>query len=113
MHGIPEAELLRQVEEFVKEKGLEDRVDLFKKGALLAQKPGHFEDIPGITEEEKEHIRRETTRRSICAERHRLAIDKILPLDRWSQSKSLYLTIVICSLAAAVQCVVLAPILWQ
>ncbi|TFK17255.1 sugar transporter [Coprinopsis marcescibilis] len=84
LHGIPRDTLLKGVEEFAKEYGLEDKVDLFKKGALLAQSPGELETIPGITEEEKEHIRRETT-------------------HRWSQSKSLYLTIIICSLAAAVQ----------
>ncbi|EAU81614.1 sugar transporter [Coprinopsis cinerea okayama7 len=84
LHGIPEATLLRQAEEFAIDHGLEDKVDLFKKGALLAQNPADFESIPGMTEEEKEHIRRETT-------------------HRWSQSKALYMTIVICSLAAAVQ----------
>ena len=84
LHGIPQAALLQQVEGWAKEKGLEENLSLFQKGALLAQNPGALETIPGITEEEKEHIRRETT-------------------HRWRQSKDLYMTIILCSLAAAVQ----------
>ncbi|RXW19746.1 hypothetical protein EST38_g6115 [Candolleomyces aberdarensis] len=84
LHGIPRAKLVKHVEEFAKEKGLEDKVELFTKGALIAQNPGEFESMPDLSEEEKEFIRRETT-------------------HRWSQSRDLYLTIVICSLAAAVQ----------
>lgn len=53
---------MENVEEFVKEKGLEDKLGLFKKAALLAQNPKDFEKISGITEEDKEIIRRETTR---------------------------------------------------
>ncbi|KAF8970958.1 sugar transporter [Flammula alnicola] len=84
LHGIPQNILLKQVELFTKEKGLEDKTELFKKGALLAQNPRDFEDISELSEEDKEIIRRETT-------------------HRWSQSRELYMTIVICSLAAAVQ----------
>ncbi|KAH6879676.1 sugar transporter [Coprinopsis sp. MPI-PUGE-AT-0042] len=84
LHGIPEATLLKRVEEWTKEKGLEENLSLFQKGALLAQNPGDLEVIPGMTEEEKEHIRREKT-------------------HRWRQSKDLYLTVILCSLAAAVQ----------
>lgn len=53
---------MKQVEEWTREKGLEDNLSLFQKGALLAQNPGDLEIIPGLTEEEKEHIRREKTR---------------------------------------------------
>ncbi|TEB24574.1 hypothetical protein FA13DRAFT_1305986 [Coprinellus micaceus] len=84
LHGITQDELVKQVQSFANEKGFEDKVDLFTKGALLAQHPGAFESVPGMTEEDKNHIRRETT-------------------HKWSQSKDLYLTVIICSLAAAVQ----------
>ncbi|KAF5335655.1 hypothetical protein D9611_009677 [Ephemerocybe angulata] len=84
LHGIPRETLVAQVQAWAKERGFEDNIDLFTRGALLAQKPGDFESVPGITEEEKEHIRRETT-------------------HRWSQPRDLYKTVIICSLAAAVQ----------
>ncbi|KAF6752396.1 sugar transporter [Ephemerocybe angulata] len=84
LHGIPRETLVAQVQAWAKERGFEDNIDLFTRGALLAQNPGDFESVPGITEEEKEHIRRETT-------------------HRWSQPRDLYKTVIICSLAAAVQ----------
>ena len=62
LHGIPRDKLLTQVEEFAREKDLLDVVDLLKKGALLAQNPRDFENIPELDEEDKEAIRRETTR---------------------------------------------------
>jgi len=62
LHGIPRDVLMKQVESFTKEKGLEDKVDLFKKGALLAQSPKDFESFAELTEDDKEVIRRETTR---------------------------------------------------
>ncbi|PPQ73733.1 hypothetical protein CVT26_011888 [Gymnopilus dilepis] len=84
LRGIPRPKLMKQVEHFVHEKGLQDKVDLFKRAAVLAQNPNDFETQPDLSEEEKEHIRRETT-------------------HRWHQSKSMYMTIIICSIAAAVQ----------
>jgi hypothetical protein len=50
------------VEEFVGEKGFNDRLKLFQKGALLAQNPKTFESIPELDEEDKAAIRREITR---------------------------------------------------
>lgn len=44
------------------EKGLEDKIDLFKKAALLAQNPKDFEHLDLLTEEDKVVIRREVTR---------------------------------------------------
>jgi len=62
LHGIPREKLLKQVEEFAHKYGLDDKVALFQKGALIAQTPADFESVPGITEAEKEAIRREVTR---------------------------------------------------
>ncbi|KAJ7321019.1 hypothetical protein DFH08DRAFT_1085989 [Mycena albidolilacea] len=84
LHGIPKARLLSQVEEFVGEKGFNDRLELFQKGALLAQNPKTFESIPELDEEDKAAIRREIT-------------------HKWSQPRDLYLTVILCSIAAAVQ----------
>ncbi|KJA15452.1 hypothetical protein HYPSUDRAFT_72047 [Hypholoma sublateritium FD-334 SS-4] len=84
LRDIPRDELIERVERFTQEKGLKGMDELFRKAALLAQNPGDFEDIPELSEDDKIVIRRETT-------------------HRWSQSKDLYLTVIICSIAAAVQ----------
>lgn len=54
---------MKQVEEFTREKGFEDKLELFQKAALLAQNPKDFENISDLTESDKEIIRRETTRK--------------------------------------------------
>ncbi|XP_006455907.1 hypothetical protein AGABI2DRAFT_195216 [Agaricus bisporus var. bisporus H97] len=84
LYGIPREKLLQQVDDFTREYGFEDRSELFRKAAILAQSPKKFEEMPELTEDEKEAIRRETT-------------------HRWSQPRALYMTVFICSLAAAVQ----------
>jgi hypothetical protein len=60
--GVPRDVLLQRVDDFTREKGLEDKKDLFRKAALLAQNPSDFETIPELSEEDKHVIRRETTR---------------------------------------------------
>jgi hypothetical protein len=65
LYGIPRQELMRQVEEFTKEKGLDDKLELFQRAALLAQNQKDFENMPELSDEDKEVIRRETTRTSI------------------------------------------------
>ncbi len=62
LHGIPQATLLHQVEEFVAEKGFDEHLETFKKGALLAQQPGQFETLPLLNDEDRNWIRREKTR---------------------------------------------------
>ncbi|KAF9446294.1 hypothetical protein P691DRAFT_776969 [Macrolepiota fuliginosa MF-IS2] len=84
LYGIPREKLLKQVATFTEEKGFEDKLELFQKAALLAQDPKNFENIPELTESDKAFIRRETT-------------------HKWSQPRALYMTVIICSLAAAVQ----------
>ncbi|KAJ7502799.1 hypothetical protein B0H11DRAFT_1711553, partial [Mycena galericulata] len=84
LHGIPHDRLLAQVEEFTREKGFDDQLAIFQKGALLAQSPKNFESIPELDESDKATIRREVT-------------------HKWHQPKALYLTVILCSIAAAVQ----------
>ncbi|KAF5378119.1 hypothetical protein D9615_007543 [Tricholomella constricta] len=84
LYGIPKKTLLTQVEAFAREKGMEDIISVLSKGALLAQRPRDFEDIPELDEADREVIRRETT-------------------HKWSQPRDLYMTVIVCSLAAAVQ----------
>ena len=82
--GIPEDQLLADVEEFAREKDLTDILPLLQKGALVAQNPTSFETIKGITNEERDYLRLEVT-------------------HKWKQPKQLYFTIALCSIGAAVQ----------
>lgn len=66
-----------------------DISDLLKKGALVAQDPPSFESIDELDEDEKIALRREIT-------------------HKWSQPRVLYITIILCSIGAAVQYVLCA-----
>lgn len=50
---------------FCQEHGLQDKLKAFQKGALVAQNPGNFEEIPELTEEDKYYLRREISRMDI------------------------------------------------
>lgn len=75
---------MSHVENFANENGLTDHLPDLRRGAVVAQNPTEYEDIEEITEEEKEHLRREVT-------------------HKWAHPKALYLTIIVCSIGAAVQ----------
>ncbi|CAM6095661.1 unnamed protein product [Calypogeia fissa] len=79
-----EAQLLSDVEEFCENHGLIDKLDLFKRAALLAANPKGFEGRIDISEEEKVILREEST-------------------HKWRQPWSLYYIAMISSLAAVVQ----------
>lgn len=85
--GIPKHELMAQVEEFAAEKGVTEHIDFLKKGALVAQDPDNYQDIHG---------------------EHKLDDVEINALQRemshkWRVPKMLYMTIITCSIGAAVQ----------
>lgn len=82
--GIRRDVLLRDVEEFAQEYSLTEIVPLLKKGALVAQNPGEFENVEGIEESEKEALRNEV-------------------VHKWRQPRALYFTVILCSVGAAVQ----------
>ncbi|TDZ37822.1 Arabinose-proton symporter [Colletotrichum spinosum] len=85
--GIGRDELLRDVEHFARDKGLEEYLPLLKKGALVAQDPTGYEEIEGpeaLDAAEIQALRDE--------------ID-----HKWRLPKILYLTIITCSIGAAVQ----------
>ncbi|CAO2648289.1 Nn.00g075560.m01.CDS01 [Neocucurbitaria sp. VM-36] len=84
LSGIPHDALMRDVEDFAREKDLADIVGYLKKGALVAQDPGHFEEIEMLEEEEKQHLRQEKA-------------------HKWKHPLQLYITIIVCSIGAAVQ----------
>ena len=78
---------MSRVEVFTQERGLTDHVEIFRKGALVAQDPSAYEDISGpeaLTEEEKAALVKEVE-------------------HKWRLPTKLFLTIATCSIGAAVQ----------
>jgi hypothetical protein len=61
--GISKPDLLADVTAFCNKHGLEDKISVFQKGALVAQHPESFEDIEELDEDDKIPIRREKTRK--------------------------------------------------
>lgn len=82
--GIPRETLLRNVEDFAKEVGMDDQIALLQRGALVAQDPAAFEQISELEEHEREALRNEV-------------------LHKWRQPAALYFTVILCSVGAAVQ----------
>ena len=82
--GIPKQELLEDVETFAQDKQLLDIVDLLKKGALAAQSPNSLESIEELSTSDVQALVEEKTR-------------------RWHHPKTLYLTIILNSVGAAIQ----------
>ncbi|KAF2703468.1 MFS transporter [Pleomassaria siparia CBS 279.74] len=81
---IPKAQLLADVDAFAKENGLEAEAPLLRKGALVAQNPFLFEEIEELDENDRLALREQHT-------------------NRWKHPKVLYMTIVLNSIAAAIQ----------
>ena len=82
--GIPKDQLLLDVEQYAQEHNLNDILPLLKKGALVAQSPGDIETIPELDEEDRRVLREEVT-------------------HRWKHPWALYYTIILNSIAAAIQ----------
>ncbi|KAJ8605257.1 hypothetical protein MRB53_041513 [Persea americana] len=82
--GIPKEELLADVESFARQHNMESELPLLRKGALVAQSPGDFENLIELDESDKTVLRHEVT-------------------HRWKHPWALYYTIVLNSVAAAVQ----------
>lgn len=71
---------------FAETHGLTHMIPLLIRGALVAKDPALFEQVPGITEDEKQSIRNEV-------------------LHKWRQSRGLYITVALTCIGAAVQSV--------
>lgn len=82
--GIPRETLFHNVEEFARTAGMTDLLPLLQKGALVAQNPPAFEEVSALDEVEKDALRNEV-------------------LHKWRQPTSLYFTVILCSVGAAVQ----------
>ena len=61
-----------------------EQIALLQRGALVAQNPPAFEQITELEESERVVLRREVT-------------------NKWKQTRSLYFTVILCSIGAAVQ----------
>ena len=64
LNRIPKKDLFDQVSRFCADHGLQDKETTFRKGALVAQSPMDFENIPELDENDKYHLRREASRMS-------------------------------------------------
>ncbi|KAH8995253.1 hypothetical protein EDB86DRAFT_1186773 [Lactarius hatsudake] len=82
--GLSHEELVASGAEFARTHGLGHLEEEFKKGALAAQDPLAFENVPYFTEDDKKIFRRELT-------------------HRWDHPGTLYHLVILCSVAAAVQ----------
>ncbi|KAH9170952.1 hypothetical protein EDB89DRAFT_2071406 [Lactarius sanguifluus] len=82
--GLSHEELMASGTEFARTHGLGHLEEEFKKGALAAQDPLAFENVPYFTEDDKKIFRRELT-------------------HRWDHPGTLYHLVILCSVAAAVQ----------
>lgn len=81
---LSDADLMADVEEFASANDLNDIVDELKKGALVARDPSNFDSMGQLNEEEKAALTNEVT-------------------HKWSHTRTLYITIITCSIGAAVQ----------
>lgn len=77
-------ELLADADRFAHDNGLSDEIDLIRRGALVAQNPADYEDMPELSKDEKEALTYEIN-------------------HRWSHPFNLYFTIAVCSIGAATQ----------
>jgi len=73
LHGVPKEALFSAVEAFTAEHGLQESEQVFKKGALVAQKPHDFENIDDLSGEDKEALQYEVD-------------------NKWKQTGPLYFT---------------------
>lgn len=82
--GIPKAQLLQDVENFATEYDLTDILPDLQKGALVAQSPRHLENITELDDSDRLILAEETS-------------------HRWKHPRILYVTIILNSIAAAIQ----------
>lgn len=62
-------ELAVQVSQFCHQHDLVEKEEFFQKGALVAQSPQDWENIPELTDDDKYWLRREVTRKLFLPDR--------------------------------------------
>jgi hypothetical protein len=75
---------MHNVNSFATEYGMQDIAPLLQKGALVAQAPHKFEEIHELDVSEREALHNEI-------------------VHKWRQPRALYMTVILCSVGAAVQ----------
>lgn len=80
LKDLTKEELQSDVTKFCETYGFQEEEEVFQKGALVAQQPDQFEEMPELSVKDKYHLRRETT-------------------HRWHLPRKLYICIAIVSLA--------------
>jgi hypothetical protein len=73
LHGIPKEQLLSDVDRFCAETGMTDHNDVFRRGALVAQRPDEYEEISELNEDDLFWLRKSTA-------------------SKWSHPRMLYFT---------------------
>lgn len=84
LEGIPKEQLLQDVEDFARENDITDILPVLRKGALVAQSPHNTDRIHELDDEDRRILQEEKT-------------------HRWRHPRTLYFTIILNSIAAAIQ----------
>ncbi|KAG6357069.1 hypothetical protein INS49_014946 [Diaporthe citri] len=92
--GIPKSQLMRQVDAFAHEKGLADHIPILRKGALVAQ----LGVATSLTREDYDSIGGEET----LTEEEKTVLENEVK-HKWRLPWRLWLTVITCSIGAAVQ----------
>jgi sugar porter (SP) family MFS transporter len=82
--GIPKEQLFADVDSFANENGMSEHLSMLRKGALVAQNPLELDAIEELDDTDRRILREEVT-------------------HRWRHPKMLYYTIILNSIAAAIQ----------
>jgi sugar porter (SP) family MFS transporter len=82
--GVPEDQLMRNVQAFAQHHQLIHISDILKRGALVAQDPANFDRVDSLHDDERAALRDEVE-------------------HKWRQPRALYFTVILCSIGAAVQ----------
>ncbi|RFU33303.1 hypothetical protein B7463_g3020, partial [Scytalidium lignicola] len=82
--GIPKDQLLQDVEAFAKDNDMTEILPVLRKGALVAQSPHHIDEMHELDDEDRRILHEEVT-------------------HRWKHPRTLYFTIILNSIAAAIQ----------
>ena len=59
--GLSRERLYKLSDDFCSKQGFEEKQDVFRRAALLAQNPNEYENLPELTEDDKYWVRREFT----------------------------------------------------
>lgn len=94
LSGLTHAELSSQVVVFCNKYGFDEKIITFQKAALVAQRPQEFESISELSEDDKYHLRRETT-------------------HKWHLPFAMYMCIAVVSIGSALQYVAIYQRRWR